>query len=62
MTVQTNMFEKMWEAGYNDCIRCGGFCGYKPCNVAQGVNCCKDCPTKCGNPCKRCADKKGARR
>lgn len=55
---QINLYEKMWEAGYSDCIQYGGYCRYKPCNVAQNVNCCKDCETKCASPCRR-ADMRG---
>ena len=49
---QTSLFEIMWEAGYEECIK-GGHCNYKPCTVAQGVNCCRDCPHRCGNPCRK---------
>ena len=32
-------------------------CRYTPCNEAQGCECCKECPTKCGSPCERSNDK-----
>jgi len=47
--------ELMWEAGYDPaCVVTGrGTCRFVPCTFAQGVTCCRDCPTGCSGKCRR---------
>ena len=43
MSDQLTLSERLWEVGYDSCVRFRGVCRFRPCTAAQGVLCCREC-------------------
>lgn len=46
--------EILWENGQSPCVKYKVTCRTRPCTVAQGVFCCKECPSheQCESACR----------